>query len=111
LSSRDLFPAGTHAAGAPFLPTMITKTCKVPNGKIKKRRCNRPKHNHSKAATDVFKEWFYANTDHPFPDDKVKADFADITGKLCGWMFDAFAFFPWTRDTPFNHTLAARRAD
>ena len=45
-----------------------------------KRACNRPEHNHSKIATDLFKAWFYANLEHPFPSDDVKADFADRTG-------------------------------
>ena len=50
---------------------------KEPSARWKK--CNRPEHNHSKIATDIFKEWFYANLDHPFPSDEVKADFADRT--------------------------------
>ena len=41
----------------------------------------RPKHNHSKIATDLFKDWFYANLRHPFPSDEVKAEFADRTGE------------------------------
>ena len=45
------------------------------------RASNRPKHNHSKIATDLFKEWFYANLRHPFPSDEVKAEFADRTGE------------------------------
>ena len=44
------------------------------------RASNRPKHNHSKIATDLFKVWFYANLRHPFPSDEVKAEFADRTG-------------------------------
>ena len=45
------------------------------------RASNRPKHNHSKIATDLFKDWFYANLQHPFPSDEVKAEFADRTGE------------------------------
>ena len=41
---------------------------------------NRPKHNHSKIATDMFKEWFYENMCFPFPSDELKAEFADLTG-------------------------------
>lgn len=44
---------------------------------------NRPKHNHSKIATDIFKEWFYSNMRHPFPSDEVKLAFADRTGLIC----------------------------
>ena len=47
----------------------------------RKRNSCRPAHNHSKAATDLFKAWFYANLDHPFPSDEVKADFADRSGE------------------------------
>jgi len=46
----------------------------------KKASNNRPKHNHSKIATDLMKEWFYANMHHPFPSDELKAQFADRTG-------------------------------
>jgi len=41
---------------------------------------NRSKYNHSKIATDICKEWFYAHMRHPFPSDDVKAEFADRTG-------------------------------
>jgi len=61
------------------------KPASVGRAKVKaktKRNSGRPEHNHSKAATDLFKAWFYANLDHPFPSDEVKADFADRSGKL-----------------------------
>jgi hypothetical protein len=38
----------------------------------KKRRINRPKHNHSKVATDILKQWFATHLDDPFPTDQVK---------------------------------------
>jgi len=47
-----------------------------------RKASHRPKHNHSKIATDLFKEWFYANMQHPFPNDEVKAEFADRTGSF-----------------------------
>ena len=46
----------------------------------RQRLINRPKHNHSKVATDLFKEWFYDNIANPFPSDEVKLDFANRTG-------------------------------
>lgn len=56
------------------------KISAVKTASFRRKKCNRPKHNHSKIATDIFKEWFYSNLDHPFPSDEVKADFADRTG-------------------------------
>ena len=46
----------------------------------RQRMINRPKHNHSKVATDLFKAWFYENLAYPFPTDELKNDFADRTG-------------------------------
>jgi hypothetical protein len=51
-----------------------------PNSSRRPRTINRPKHNHSKVATDVFKEWFYDNLAYPFPPDDLKVEFANQTG-------------------------------
>eukprot|EP00960_Hanusia_phi_P051934 761118-Hanusia_phi.AAC.2 len=60
---------------------------------LKKRRVNRPKHNHSKIATDIFKQWFYEHLDYPFPSDELKASFADRTGlsytQVSTWFINA----------------------
>ena len=57
------------------------KSAKGAKATTSTRVSSRPKHNHSKIATDLFKEWFYANLRHPFPSDEVKAEFADRTGE------------------------------
>jgi len=50
------------------------------NPRERKRPATIDQSNHSKIATDIFKEWFYAHMRHPFPSDEVKAEFADRTG-------------------------------
>lgn len=63
------------------VPASMDKNVAEKQLSARRKKCNRPEHNHSKIATDIFKEWFYANLDHPFPSDEVKADFADRTGR------------------------------
>ena len=62
------------------MPTKRSKGAKTATTSCA-RASSRPKHNHSKIATDLFKDWFYANLQHPFPSDEVKAEFADRTGE------------------------------
>ena len=69
--------AGKQAPSKREAATYHKKTATTTTGR---KTCSRPKHNHSKIATDLFKDWFYANMSHPFPSDDVKADFADRTG-------------------------------
>lgn len=45
-----------------------------------KRNFYRPKHNHSKVAVDVLKEWFMANINSPFPCNEVKNKLAESSG-------------------------------
>jgi len=71
-------PTGVHTES-----TGASIKASAPKDKSKRKKKasnNRPKHNHSKIATDIFKEWFYAHMRHPFPSDEVKAEFADRTG-------------------------------
>ena len=77
LTMSASYPAGIHAEGARKKGASASKD--KSKRKIKASN-NRPKHNHSKIATDIFKEWFYAHMCHPFPSDEVKAEFADRTG-------------------------------
>jgi len=72
-------PTGVHAES-----TGASIKASAPKDKSKRKKKasnNRPKHNHSKIATDILKEWFYAHMRHPFPSDEVKAEFADRTGR------------------------------
>jgi len=73
----DAYPAGVHAEGA---RKKGASALKDKSKRKMKASSNRPKYNHSKIATDIFKEWFYAHMCHPFPNDEVKAEFADRTG-------------------------------
>jgi hypothetical protein len=45
----------------------------------KKRRINRPKHNHSKVATDILKQWFATHLTDPFPTDQEKQRLSEAT--------------------------------
>ncbi len=46
-----------------------------------RRMSTRPKHNLPATAKALFREWFSANYDHPFPDGSVKAELAARTGE------------------------------
>ena len=71
-------PTGVHAEST---GASIKASAPKDKSKSKKKASNnRPKHNRSKISTDILKEWFYAHMHHPFPSDKVKAEFADCTG-------------------------------
>ena len=72
-------PTGVHAESAGARKKGASAS-KDKSKQKKKNSNNRPKYNHSKIATDIFKEWFYAHMHHPFPSDEVKAEFADRTG-------------------------------
>jgi hypothetical protein len=73
-------PPGAGKQEREPVPTKRSKGVKAATTRCA-RASSRPKHNHSKIATDLFKEWFYANLRHPFPSDEVKAEFADRTGE------------------------------
>ena len=73
-------PPGAGKQERERVPTKRSKGAKTATT-LHARASSRPKHNHSKIATDLFKEWFYANMRHPFPSDEVKAEFADRTGE------------------------------
>jgi len=72
-------PTGVHAESAGARKKGASAS-KDKSKQKKKNSNNRPKYNHSKIATDIFKEWFYAHMHHPFPSDEMKAEFADRTG-------------------------------
>ncbi len=66
-------------------------------GARRRRAMNRPPHNHSKIATDLFKAWFYENLADPFPSDDLKNAFADRTG------------LSYTQVRGVRHALTGRR--
>jgi hypothetical protein len=74
-------PPGTRADNTAAQKPKVYESLPKNNAKRKKKaNNNRPKHNHSKIATDILKEWLYTHMHHPFPSDEVKAGFADRTG-------------------------------
>lgn len=87
-TDAKLRPPARGIAGGKLKPASVA-TAKA----TRTRNSCRPEHNHSKAATDLFKAWFYANLDHPFPSDEVKADFADRSGlsytQVATWFVNA----------------------
>jgi len=72
---------GTRADDIAAQKPKVSDAAQQNNAKRKKKaKNNRPKHNHSKIATDVLKEWLDAHMHDPFPSVEVKAGFADRTG-------------------------------
>jgi hypothetical protein len=50
---------------------------------VRDRRVNRPKHNHSREAKDILRDWFYSNVNSPggpYPSDEIKDELAERTG-------------------------------
>ena len=89
-----IFPVRDGESDAAGIRSAFSVAAVAENGAdMRRKKCNRAvgrtdrrglsRHTtHSKIATDIFKEWFSANLDYPFPSDEVKAAFADRTGEI-----------------------------
>lgn len=74
----------TTAAGMRHKKTLALSRA-APQVRKKAEALGRPRHNHSKMATNPLKEWFGNNLRHPFPRDQDKAALAETTGNPRGF--------------------------